>query len=74
MHILFPERFKEPMNHTTISDDTPYTQHCEENVRTMCGLIESSKLVSVQQENRGVVNVFSGQVATPEQSIDMMSF
>lgn len=74
MHILFPERFKEPVNHTTINDDTPYTQHCEENVQAMCGLIESSNLVSVQQENRGVVNVFSGQVATPEQSADMMSF
>ena len=74
MHILFPERFKDPVNHATITDDTPYTHHCEENVQTMCGLIESSRLVSVQQENRGVVNVFSGQVATPEQSVDMMSF
>ena len=40
----------------------------------MCGLIESSKLISVLQENRGVVNVFSGQVATPEQSVDAMTF
>ena len=31
------------------------TQHCEEIVQTMCGLIESIKLVSVQQENRGVI-------------------
>ena len=37
-------------------------------------IIESSKLISVQQENRGVVNIFSGQVATPEQSVDMMTF
>ena len=74
MHILFPEKFKGSEHHINIIDDTPCTQHWEENIQTMCGLIESSKLVSVQQENRGVVNIFSGQVATPEQSVDMMTF
>ena len=74
MQILFPERFKEPVHHTSIIDETPYAQHWEENIQTMCGLMDSGKLVSVQDDNRGVVNVFSGQVATPEQSVDMMSF
>ena len=64
LYILFPERFQEYVNHATISDETPHAQHCEENVQAMCELME----------NRELVNVFSGQIATPKQSVDMMQF
>ena len=74
MHIQFSERFKGSVHHTSIIDDTPCTQYKEENIQIMCELIEGSKLINVQQENRGVVKVNSGQVATPEQSVDMMIF
>ena len=40
----------------------------------ICTLLSSKKLVSVQQENRGLLNVFPGQVTTPEQTTDMLSF
>jgi len=74
LRILFPERFRKPADFLTISDDTPYLQHWEENIQKMCDLVKSNKLLDVEQDNRGFVNVFSGQVATPEQSVDMMTF
>ena len=51
MQISFPERFKEPVHHISIIDDTPHTQNWEENIQTMCGLMDSGKLVSVQHDN-----------------------
>ena len=33
MHVIFPERFKESANPNTITDDTPWIKHCEENVQ-----------------------------------------
>jgi len=57
------------MNYATLTSDAiPYTQHCEENIQAMCDLIESSKIVSAE-ENRELVNVFNGQIATPDQWI-----
>ena len=74
MQELFPEKFKEFTHPNTITDGTPHAKHCEENILKMCALITSNKLINVQEENRGLVNMFSGQVATPEQSTDMLSF
>ena len=71
---LFPEKFEELINPNTITDSTPHVQHCEENVQKMCALIMTNKLVSIQEENRGLLNVFTGYVATPEQTTDMLSF
>ena len=33
IYILFPEKFKGSEHHTTIIDDTPCTQHWEENIQ-----------------------------------------
>jgi len=71
---LFPEKFKEPGNPNTIINNTPHVLHCEENIQKMCSLISTNKLFSVQEENRGLLNVFTGQFATPEQTTDMLSF
>ena len=71
---LFLEKFKDLKNPYIITDDTPYPQHLEENIQKMCTLISSNELVSIQQENRGLLNVFTGQVTTPEQATDMLSF
>jgi len=72
LHILFPKRFQESVNHATISVGT-HAQHCEQNVQAMCELMESKKTVGMER-NRELVNVFSGQIPTPEQSADMMQF
>ena len=41
----------------------------------MCMEITTKKLLPLQlQSNRGIVNTFSGQKATPEQSKDMLTF
>ena len=71
---LSPEKFKELTSPNTITNNTPYVQHCEENIQKMCTSINTNKLVTVHEENRGPLNVFTGQVATPEQTTDMLSF
>ena len=40
----------------------------------MCSLINTNKLLSIQRSNRGVSNIFTGQLATLEQAHDMLSF
>ena len=62
-----------PADNLTISHDTLPTA-LGRKYSEMCSLVESNKLLDVVQKNRGVVNVFIGQVATPEQSVDMMTF
>jgi len=74
LHVLFPEKFKESTYHGTIIDVTPHTKHCKENVQEMCFLIDNIKIVSTQSSGRELQNIFNGQVATPEQTTDMLSF
>ena len=40
----------------------------------MCTLIIGNKQFIIQDKNRGLLNVFTNQVATPEQAHDMLSF
>ena len=72
IQVLFPEKSEKFMYNNTITDDAPYAKHSEENIQKMCSKIDANKLVSIQEENRGLMNVFSGQVATPEQTVDML--
>ena len=74
MQELFPEKFKDLVNPNIITDNIPYAQYCKENIQKMCALISFNELVSIQQENRRLLNVFTGQVATPKQATDMLSF
>ena len=71
VQMLFPEKSDKFMNSNMITDGTPYAKHSEENIQK---IIDVNKLVSIQEGNRGLVNVLSGQVATPEQTVDMLSF
>ena len=50
-------------------------QHKEDNIKKMCMELTTKRLLPLQlQSNRGIVNTFSGQKATPEQSKDMLTF
>ena len=70
---LFPERSKTKLQSSAITDDTPQAIRQEENVKQMCSAINANKLFQLQSSNRGVINVFTGQKATPEQANDMLS-
>ena len=71
---LFPTDLLEHCKLKTIIDNTPHARHCEENIQTMCSLITGNKQFITQDNNRGLLNVFTNQVATPEQAHDMLSF
>ena len=73
MHELFPEKFIETSNYKGITDSTPQVKHREENIKEMCSLITTNKLLDEQPTNSGLLNVFTGQKATPEQANDMLS-
>ena len=70
--MIFPERFKESVKSNTINDNTPHAQHTEENIHEMCALVDSSKMMSPQEEDRGIMNAFTGQLATVEQTKDVV--
>ena len=71
---LFPTDLLEHCKLNTIIDKIPHSRHCEENIQTMCTLIIGNKQFIIQDKNRGLLNVFTNQVATPEQAHDMLSF
>lgn len=75
IHELFPERDIKQTTSNTIIDSSPQTCHSEENIKQMCLFIRTKNLfVTSPTTNRGILNVFSGQKATPEQETDMINF
>ena len=73
IHELFPDREIKQSTSNTIIDSTPQTCQSEENIKQMCSLIRDKNLL-ITTTNRGILNVFSGQKATPEQEADMLNF
>ena len=73
MHKLFPEKFIGTVNYNSINDNTLQAKHREANIKEMCSLIITNKLLDKQSTNRGLLNVFTGQKANPEQANDMLS-
>ena len=72
---LFPERASNSPSTESITDSTKDALHWEENIRQVCSLVHSNHLLPPKLEyNRGLVNVFTGQKATPEQTKDMLTF
>ena len=61
MHELFPEKFIGTANYNSINDHTPQAKHREANIKEMCSLIITNKLLDKQSTNRGLLNVFTGQ-------------
>ena len=59
----------------SIFDTTPYANETEQNIEAMRTLIcQKALLPTTTDSNRGLVNVFSGVVATPEQAHDLLTF
>ena len=72
---LFPERTVYYMQPLDIMDSLPQAYKYEENIKQMCNLVVTNSLFPNNQENdRGLLNVFSGQQATHKQTNDMLSF
>ena len=58
----------------TIMDGTATTKHYEENIEKMSLLLSQYALLpSSVESNRGIVNVFTGTKATPEQTHDLIN-
>ena len=61
-------------NLSVITDSTTAASQKEDNIKHLCTCISKSSLVSLQTSNRGLINCFTGQKATPEQANDMLHF
>lgn len=58
-----------------VFDNTPDAKRKEENITTMMENMNTNNMLShLQESNRGLVNVFTSVVATPEQHHDIMNF
>ena len=71
---LFPERLIHQMKPTDILDDSPQAYRYEQNVKQLCTIAIENNLFCIQPNNRELMNVFTGQLATHEQTCDMLSF
>ena len=67
---LFPNNGVESPQ-SAIWDSRNSTKRWEENVQRMCTLLDSHSLF--QQTDRGLINVFTKQQATPEQTHDLLN-
>jgi len=73
---LFQGKNKTNTDYNSITDTTPLSKHQEENIEQMILGIQTNQLFQFQHTstNRGIVNVFTSQKATPEQASDMLNF
>ena len=76
MQELFPERVNgESQSKHPYIDNTKERLKIEENVIAMINAITINDLLKCNiTEDRGLVNTFTGQVATPEQTHDLLNF
>ena len=72
---LFPERSFCHTQPSDILDSSPQANRYEENIKQMSNLVVTKGLFPTNPHNdRGLLNVFTGQQATHEQTSDMLSF
>lgn len=75
MQNIFPEKCSIIESKLSIMDETSQEKHREENVTSMMSLIAEKRLFSCDStEDRGLINVFTGQVGTNEQAHDLLNF
>ena len=66
---MFPERLIHQMKPTDILDNSPQAYRYEQNVKQLCTIAVENNLFCIQPNNRELMNVFTGQLATHEQII-----
>lgn len=73
---LFPVNTEKKALYTGIYSENPEIVKAEDNIRAMMSILDEKELLphSINTHNRGIVNVFSGQKATPEQTQDLLNF
>ncbi|SMN12414.1 hypothetical protein SPBRAN_864 [uncultured Candidatus Thioglobus sp.] len=69
---LFPDA-AEQAQQSNLFDTTSHTKHWDENIVNMRSVISQHKMFTSPESNRGIVNVFTGQEATPEQRHDLLN-
>ena len=72
IHQLFPEHLIHQIRLTGILDNSSQAYRYEQNVKQLCTVAVQSNLFSTQSNNRELMNVFTGQLATNEQTCDML--
>ena len=74
MQQLFPEKYCTMKIQSANTFTGTTITHQEENIRQMCAEIKKHELLQLQPStNKGIINFFSGQIATREQANDMLN-
>ena len=75
IHQLFPETSKDSTTPSiTMLDNTPQFARKEENIQVMSTEINEKNLFPLDiSTNRGIINVFTSQLATTEQAHDLLN-
>lgn len=73
--LLFPTTVCKDIQSMGVYSDKPELKKAEDNIQALIKNIDEMDLFPVCcPNNRGIINVFSGQKATPEQAQDLLSF
>jgi len=71
---LFPEKPKTSSADSISGRPSTTVRRVRENVAAMVSVIADSEMLNITNENRGLMNIFTKEKATPEQFHDLLSF
>ena len=71
---LFPEKPKTSSADSISGRPSTTVRRVRENIAAMVSIIADSEMLNITNENRGLMNIFTKEKATPEQSHDLLSF
>ena len=75
MHQIFQQEHKESEEkENSVYDLSKEVRNREENINAMINVIEDNQLLPVVEQNRGLIYVFSGEKANPQQTHDFLNF
>ena len=71
---LFPEKPKTSSADSISGRPSTTVRRVRENIAAMVSVIADSEMLNLTNENCGLMNIFTKEKATPEQSHDLLSF